>query len=176
MSDTLTGKPQLVLIDDDPGVLRALSLLVTALGFNVKPFQQALDAVSYISNSPSEISLIVCDLRMPEHSGAWVLERIRSERLDLPIIIMSGHATTEERKLLERGGASGFIAKPFNPGEFLRLASSVTKPPRDKSSYSDPELAQCDPHQLGGRVLSHETTTACIIDNDPPTTHNRGLE
>lgn len=134
MSDTLNNKPQLVLIDDDAGVLRALSLLVTALGFNVKPFQQALDALSYIANNRSEITLIISDLRMPEHSGAWVLERLKSERINVPIIIMSGHATIEERILLERAGVAGFISKPFNPREFLKLTATVIKHPGDQNS------------------------------------------
>jgi two-component system response regulator FixJ len=123
----LDGKPKLVMIDDDPGVLRALSLLVTALGFDVKPFQQAIEGLDYISENSSEVALIVSDLRMPEHTGLWVLEQLKIKGISLPLIIMSGHATAEERAFLAAAGASGFISKPFNPSQFMDIAKALIR-------------------------------------------------
>jgi DNA-binding NtrC family response regulator len=114
----------LVLIDDDPGVLRALALLLKTLGFSVTPFSVPADALTYIETGAA-IDLVVTDLRMPELSGEAVLRRIRAYNSKVPVVIMSGHATPQEMSALQRQGASGFIPKPFTPAHFKTALSGL---------------------------------------------------
>jgi DNA-binding NtrC family response regulator len=107
----------LVLIDDEPGVLRALGLLLQTMRFTVVPFSLPREALKYIT-SGNQVDLVVTDLRMPELPGDMLLREIRAHNLELPVIVMSGHATAQDQAKLRQDGASGFIPKPFTPGQF----------------------------------------------------------
>jgi DNA-binding NtrC family response regulator len=117
---------RLVLIDDDPGVLRALGLLLQTMQFQVNPFSSPAEALAFIAEK-SEIDLIVTDLRMPEITGAGVLTEVRKHSQELPVIVMSGHATSSEVTELRRLGASGFIPKPFTPTQFHSVINSISQ-------------------------------------------------
>ena len=109
---------RLVLIDDDAGVLRALGLLLTAMKFEVSTFTSAKDGIEFAATSPA-VDLVVSDLRMPELSGEDVIRQLRSKRAALPIVIMSGHATSQDTARLRALGMSAFIPKPFTPDQLL---------------------------------------------------------
>jgi CheY-like chemotaxis protein len=116
-----TQQIQLVLIDDDPGVLRALGLLLRAMQYSVTPFSSPSEALAYLRGRPP-VDLVVTDLRMPELSGADVVTEIKGFTGELPVIVMSGHAAPSEVQELRNKGADAFIPKPFTPEQ---LATAV---------------------------------------------------
>ncbi len=118
----------LVLIDDDPGVLRALGLLLQTMQFQITPFSSPAEAIVFITQG-SEVDLVVTDLRMPEITGEGVLTAVRKHNQDLPLIVMSGHATPTEVSELRRLGASGFIPKPFTPSQFHSVIDAIKDRP-----------------------------------------------
>ena len=125
MADT----PRLVVIDDDTGVLKALSMLLQAIGYGVTPFSSATAALDHITSSQA-VDIVVSDLRMAPVSGEDVLQGVRRYSTELPVIIMSGHATPEEVKRLSDLGMNGFLPKPFTPEMFNRTISEVHKTAR----------------------------------------------
>jgi DNA-binding NtrC family response regulator len=130
MAAVYDDQVRLVLIDDDPGVLRALGLVLKALRFDVTPFSDPVEALSFLRDSP-KVDLVITDLRMPQISGAEVAQGVRNAGLDMPVVIMSGHATASEIAGLKEQGASGFIPKPFTPEALLRAVDALL-PKRDK--------------------------------------------
>ncbi len=132
----MQNKLRLVLIDDDPGVIRALGLLLHSMQYQVSSFTSPSDALAFITNH-STVDLVVTDLRMPEISGELVLKELRKHSVDLPIILMSGHATTSEVAELRRLGASGFIPKPFTPNQFTAVVNSIPGlAPRGETAFA----------------------------------------
>jgi len=113
-----------MLIDDEPGVLRALSLLLRAFGYSVEAFSSPTEAIDYL-RSPNSIELVLSDLRMPELSGEEVLRQIRAEFGPLPVIIMSGHATDGDIVRLKSAGLSAFVPKPFTPAQLTAAIASA---------------------------------------------------
>lgn len=107
----------LLLIDDDTGVLRALGLLLKAFGYQVAAFSSPIEALEHLRSS-NDIDLVLTDLRMPELSGEDVLRAIKTERGSIPVIIMSGHATDSDIARLKTHGLNAFILKPFTPDQF----------------------------------------------------------
>jgi CheY-like chemotaxis protein len=107
----------LLLIDDDTGVLRALGLLLKAFGYQVAAFSSPIEALEHLRSS-NDIDLVLTDLRMPELSGEDVLRAIKTERGSIPVIIMSGHATDSDIARLKTHGLNAFIPKPFTPDQF----------------------------------------------------------
>jgi len=115
---------RLVLIDDEPGVLRALALLLQTMNYTVVSFNSPVEAVNYLEKDPA-VDLVVTDLRMPELSGDLVLRRVRSLRSQIPVIVMSGHASSEDIATIGKDGLSAFIPKPFSPKQFKELLASL---------------------------------------------------
>ena len=117
-------KQLIVLIDDEPSVLLALKLLLGALGFQVREFSKPREAVDYLAEGGA-CDFIMSDLRMPGLDGMDVLEETRRSRPELPFILISGHATSEEISKARSLGASGFIGKPFTPDQLKEAIASV---------------------------------------------------
>jgi DNA-binding NtrC family response regulator len=109
---------RLVLIDDDDGVLRALSMVLRAMKFEVETFNSPQSAIEYATTTAA-VDLVVSDLRMPGLTGEDVVRRLKSRRSSLPVVIMSGHATSNDVARLRAIGMSAFISKPFTPDQLL---------------------------------------------------------
>jgi two-component system C4-dicarboxylate transport response regulator DctD len=114
-----------VLIDDDAGVLKALTLLLKVMGFEVAAFDLPQKAVEYIQDKTNTIHLVVSDLRMPVLDGIEVLKKVKAENPNLPFLLISGHATSDDVAQALSLGAQGFIGKPFNPAEFERVFTTI---------------------------------------------------
>lgn len=118
------GVKEIVLVDDEPSVLFALKLLLQALGFSVKDFNAPLEAVSYLQG-PERVDLCLCDLKMPKLNGLAVLQETRKTRPELPFVLMSAHASTDEVDRSKELGATGFLSKPFTPEDLKSLVERV---------------------------------------------------
>lgn len=115
---------QLVLVDDEPGVLRALSLLLTGLKTRVIPFSSPRDVIAYLATNPAP-DAIISDLRMPEVNGIDLLFHLRKSGLSLPFILMSGHASSEEVTTASEANLAAFLSKPFTPQELIQVLLKV---------------------------------------------------
>lgn len=101
-----------MLIDDEPGVIFALKLMLEALNCEVSPFEKGLEAINFLK-SESNFSYILCDLRMPELDGFEVLRLVKEIAPEIPFILISGHATSEDVAIAKGLGSAGFLGKPF---------------------------------------------------------------
>jgi CheY-like chemotaxis protein len=117
----MPGPLKIVLVDDDQGVLRALGLVLQTLGHQTALFTCGPEALSYLSHNPG-VDIVVSDLRMPIMDGAEVLKQVRQKHPGLPVVIMSGHATNNDRATLIALGARAVLSKPFSPQDLLALA------------------------------------------------------
>lgn len=117
----MSGPLKIVLIDDDQGVLRALGLVLQTLGHQTALFTSGSEGLSYLTHNPG-VDIVVSDLRMPTMDGAEVLRQIRQRHPTIPVVIMSGHASQNDRATLIALGARGVLSKPFSPQELLELA------------------------------------------------------
>ncbi len=111
---------RIVVIDDDQGVLKALGLVFQTLGHQASLFNTGGDAVAYLAANP-RVDVVVSDLRMPGMDGTEVLRRLRQSHPNIPVVIMSGHATSNDRATLVALGARAVLSKPFAPAELLGL-------------------------------------------------------
>lgn len=116
-----------LLIDDEPGVLTALSLVLRVCGHSALPFSdpKAAKAALIDPTQMANVSVILCDLRMPEISGLDMLHLRNQHASNIPFILMSGHASPEEQRQALRVGASAFLAKPFDPEELQATLERV---------------------------------------------------
>ncbi len=115
---------RITLIDDEPSVLFALTLLLEALGFTVVAFSDPTLAVTHLSaEDPADVCL--CDLRMPKLNGLQVLETVKGRHPSLPFVLMSAHANDEELRRARTLGVDGTLSKPFTPDELQDLIGAL---------------------------------------------------
>ena len=122
------SKSLILIVDDEPQILRFLGHALTASGYQVAfavTGQSALDMVA--SHKPDAMIL---DLGLPDLNGKAVIETLRAKSA-LPIIVLSAHDQEMEKIMALDLGANDFIAKPFGIGELLaRLRACLRQTPQ----------------------------------------------
>jgi len=107
---------RLLLVDDEPQLLRALKPALTASGYDVVT---AADGQSALAELASEgCDAVVLDLGLPDIDGKEVIKRIR-EWSDVPIVVLSARDLEREKIEALDLGADDFVNKPFSVGELL---------------------------------------------------------
>ena len=125
-----TGKiKKLLLIDDEKGVVTALSMLLKAVGYEAVPFDKPTEALEYLAREHAagtlSIDLVLSDLRMPKLDGIEVLKNIKGSYTNIPFILMSGHASPEDQQKAFSLGADGFLPKPFSPDALHEIIAQI---------------------------------------------------
>jgi DNA-binding NtrC family response regulator len=106
-------------IDDEPSVGVVMEHHLTQLGHQSVVVTSVDEGVRALNAQP--IDLVICDYRMPEATGLDLLEAVREQGLDVPVIIMTGFSSIEHAVLSMRHGAVDYLSKPLR-AEALRIA------------------------------------------------------
>jgi len=109
---TSTLSPLIHLIDDDEAVRASLALLIGTVGLRVQAWADPLAFVDQFDRQG--IGAIVLDVRMPGISGLSVLDTLRAQGVDQPIVMLTGHGTVEMCRRAFKAGAAEFLEKPVN--------------------------------------------------------------
>ncbi len=106
---------QRILVVDDEPMLRGLcTTLLANWGYCVAEACDGQEALEKLRQVP--VDAVLMDMNMPRLRGDALLARLRRERPDLPVIIMSSEGDGARMKVL-RLGASSFLSKPFRPAQ-----------------------------------------------------------
>jgi two-component system response regulator FixJ len=104
-------------VDDDPAVRRSLERLLDVAGFHVVSYQSPaafLNAASGLS-----AGCVLLDIRMPGVDGLEVQARLNRLRVNLPVIVMTGHGDVPSAVRAMKAGAVDFLEKPFDDETLL---------------------------------------------------------
>jgi two-component system response regulator FixJ len=104
------------IIDDDPGVLGALSALFSSKGYEVAEFSSA----KAFLEAPYLSGCIISDVRMPEMTGLDLLRELKSQMDPRPVILLTAHGDIEMAVQAVRMGAYEFVEKPFKNETLLK--------------------------------------------------------
>jgi DNA-binding response OmpR family regulator len=113
----------ILVIDDEPHLRRSLMLILQRAGYQVTMAGSAREARHYLQAGPYD--LIFLDLKMPEVDGLTFLAEIRSQYPDLPVLILTAHATLESAMEAVRQGARDYLLKPIMPNAILARVAEV---------------------------------------------------
>jgi len=103
---------EIFIVDDDPLVRDALSVVFTLAGYKVRAFA---DGASFVAAARAEApACIILDVHMPGRSGLDILKALNAEHYPTPIFIISGQGDIPMAVETIRHGALDFIEKPFN--------------------------------------------------------------
>jgi DNA-binding response OmpR family regulator len=116
---------RVLVVDDEPIVLKSCRLVLEAEGWEMIPASSVTEALSILESITPELLLV--DVKMPVHDGMYLMRKVREKRPGIPIIVMSGYATSETIKEAEGLGAAIFLPKPFTPDELADTLRAVAK-------------------------------------------------
>jgi RNA polymerase sigma factor (sigma-70 family) len=126
---------RIVLVDDDPKVLKSISALFDSVGLEVYAFahpQEVLNA------DPPRPGCLVLDLRMPEMSGLEVFERLRERWPDVPTIFITAHGEVSAAVRAMKLGARDFLEKPLGDQVLLeRVQEALESDEKDRAARAD---------------------------------------
>ena len=74
----------------------------------------------------ASVTCVIADVRLPGMNGTELQKRIRRERQQLPVILITAHDDHEIRQQVLRDGAVAFLVKPFDGGELLEHVARAT--------------------------------------------------
>ena len=104
--------PSILLVDDEPSILRTLSGLLSDEGFEVKTASNGYEALKFIdAESPD---LVLLDIWMPGIDGIETLKEIKKDNPFIQVVIITGHGTIETAIKATKLGAFDFIEKPLS--------------------------------------------------------------
>jgi len=126
MSD-LRNKSVLV-VDDDLGMLRAMTRVLSKEGMRVTGISDPTVVVSKLMESETRFDLVITDLRMPMFSGRGVLA-LASALPELPVIIITAFGGPDAEAQAIRLGAFAFLEKPVAAAELIDVVKRALAPP-----------------------------------------------
>lgn len=135
----MTNEQIVYVLDDDPEILKALTRLLGAEGFQVRGFTSAHEFLAH-ERSPGPACLVL-DLAMPEIDGLEVQERLRRGGADLSIVFLSGYGSIPLSVRTVKAGAEDFLTKPVNAAELLAAIRAALRRAADRQAEREESLA-----------------------------------
>jgi two-component system response regulator GlrR len=110
-------KARLLVVDDDPGLLRLLTIRLRAENYDVEAVESASAALAALARVRPD--LVITDLRMDQMDGIGLLKEIQSRAPGLRVIILTAHGTIPDAVQATQSGAFAFLTKPVDKQELL---------------------------------------------------------
>jgi len=120
------AQPRVLLIDDSPDVFRLLSARLRTENLAITGATTGAEGIKLAAANPPDIVLL--DIEMPEMDGFEVLRALKDNpaTLDVPVIIISGHSSMQDKVTAFDLGAVDYVTKPFEPTELrVRVRSAL---------------------------------------------------
>jgi len=116
---------KILLVDDDPGLLRLLSIRLRAEGYDVEAVESAHKALGTLNRFSPD--LVITDLRMDKMDGIGLLKELQTKSPGLRVIIITAHGTIPDAVTATQHGAFGFLTKPIDKDELMSLVDRALK-------------------------------------------------
>jgi two-component system KDP operon response regulator KdpE len=131
----VSDRRRVLVVDDEPQILRALRVVLRDAGFEVDPADTASDALDRAAVRPPDAAIV--DLVLPDGDGVEVCRSLR-EWSAMPIIVLSAVGDEAEKVRALEAGADDYVTKPFGPRELVARLQAVLR--RAEVSEDEPTI------------------------------------
>ena len=145
---------RVLVVDDDPTVREVLAAYFDRAGMSV---DLAADGEQALQLATAHPDLVVLDLMLPRIEGAEVFRRLRAERGDLPILMLTARGDEPDRLLGLEMGANDYVTKPFSAREIVLRVQSILRRTERTAPVERETLTDGD---LRVDVAAHEASRA----------------
>jgi two-component system response regulator GlrR len=133
LAQALMPRPRLLVVDDDPDLLRLLSIRLKASGYDVDAVDSAESALSHMAVVTP--ALVISDVRLPGRDGLDLFDEIRVSHPGLPVILLTAHGSIPDAVEATARGVFDYLTKPFDSkvlldkvGRALEVSAPVNSP------------------------------------------------
>ena len=154
-------KKNILVVDDDREIVRAIALNLESEGYNVFKAYDGMEALDLAMTK--DIHLILIDVMMPKLDGLSALLRIREKR-NLPVIVLSAKSEDTDKILGLSMGADDYVTKPFNPQE---LVARVRSQLRRYTQLGDVNAQGQGGEIVNGRLCYKPEERVLLVDGEP---------
>lgn len=128
---------KILIVDDDPSLLRLLGIRLSAAGYLVESAANAKIALGMLKSFYPQ--LVISDLRMEGMDGMALFEQIRQQSPNIPVIIMTAHGTIPDAINATKQGVFSFLTKPFESQQLLDTVGQAIRLQPSNSSNKEQE-------------------------------------
>jgi two-component system, NtrC family, response regulator HydG len=146
MDQTETKPTRVLVVDDEPALLRALETLLVKKGHDVVALESPIAATQRLAVDDFDVALL--DVKLPLLSGLELLSAVKDRRPEVEVIMMTGHATVEAALGAVRAGAYDYLTKPFEDVEVV--ARAVAKAAERKALFDRNRQLERELRERGG--------------------------
>ncbi|HBY3754831.1 TPA: two-component system response regulator GlrR [Klebsiella pneumoniae] len=109
---TIRKPARLLLVDDDPGLLKLLGMRLVSEGYNVVTAESGSEALRVLGRE--KVDLVISDLRMDEMDGLQLFSEIQKGHPGMPVIILTAHGSIPDAVAATQQGVFSFLTKPVD--------------------------------------------------------------
>ena len=121
----MANSGDILLVDDDPDLLKLISLRLTSAGYRVRTADSGEAALAALA--VARPAAVITDMRMPGIDGLQLFDAIHRQHPALPVIILTAHGTIPDAVSATQRGVFGFLTKPFDSQELLQKVASAVR-------------------------------------------------
>jgi two-component system KDP operon response regulator KdpE len=152
MCSTRSDGERVLVIEDEPALLRALEISLRARGYQVVSSSGGQDALAEAARIPPDAVLL--DLGLPDLDGTEVIRRLRSWSA-VPVLVLSGRAGSGDKIGALDAGADDYVTKPFSMEELLARLRALLRRDAQPSSRHVFTLGHCTIDLVARTVVRH---------------------
>ena len=127
-------QPHIALVDDDPKIRDLTAKYLSDQELLVKTAANGSELDELLKNN--NINLIILDLMMPDESGLSICQRLRVNKVEIPIIMLTAKGDEVDRIVGLEMGADDYLPKPFNPRELLARVNAILRRQQNTTSQN----------------------------------------
>lgn len=165
---------KILIVDDEPALRQTLGAILKREGYAPVMVGTGHEGISKLRED--HFSLVFLDIKLPDATGTELLPQIHQIHPELPVIILTAHATLEAAMQAVKGGARDFLLKPIDPPAILERVSQILQETREPLRHREiisqlrelvAELGSADAPSLQGeqtQTLSEEPDSGRYLD------------
>jgi len=146
---------RILIVDDDPSLLRLLGIRLSSAGYQVEPAASAKIALAKLKSFLPQ--LVISDLKMDGMDGMALFEQVRQQYPTMPVIIMTAHGTIPDAINATKQGVFSFLTKPFESKALLEtVQQAIRLQPTEQHQGDKKELWRKD-------IISRSTVMESLL-------------
>ena len=137
----MSQQPKVLVIDDEPGVRELISESLRISEITAVQAADGLEALSLLRRE--KFDLLILDINMPKLDGLALLEKLRTEGMSVPVLMLSARADKTDINQGLRIGADDYLTKPFSIEELVLRVKAIMR--RSKGEVTEVKVLNCGP-------------------------------
>ncbi|MGD1046814.1 MAG: PAS domain S-box protein [Bacteroidota bacterium] len=119
------GTETILFVEDEDLLIQMVSFLLESKGYSVLCARDGLEAINVYQSNKQKIALVITDMGLPVMTGTDEFKKLKEINPTVKVIFASGYFEPDVKSELWKNGATGFIQKPYEPNDVLRIIRQV---------------------------------------------------